>query len=213
VIAKAPVAGRVKTRLCPPCTPDEAARIAAAALVDTLEAVRATPAAEPVVILDGPPTEATDGFAIVPQRGRGLDERLAAAFEDVGGPALLIGMDTPQVTPRLLADAIGRLTTPGVDAVLGPCQDGGWWAVGLRRPDAGVFLGVPMSTSSTADRQRDRLRSLGLGSSTLPRLRDVDRIEDALAVADAIPHSRFARTVRTIVARWPSGSPVVGAVP
>ena len=110
VIAKAPVAGRSKTRLTPPCTPDEAALLARAALQDTLDAVAATPAARRVCVLEGEPGDwLPEGFEVIAQRGDGLDERLAHAFADVGEPAVLIGMDTPQVTPELLALACERL--------------------------------------------------------------------------------------------------------
>ena len=104
VVAKAPVPGRVKTRLTPPLHPEQAAMLARAALEDTLAAVgRSRLATRRVVALDGEPDGLLpEGFELVAQRGGGLAERLAAAFEDIGGPALLIGMDTPQVTPDLL---------------------------------------------------------------------------------------------------------------
>jgi uncharacterized protein len=192
VIAKAPAPGRSKTRLCPPCTPEQAARLAEAALADTLAAVAATPADRRVLVLDGEPGAwLSDGFEIVAQRGGGLDERLAHAFEDVGGPALLIGMDTPQVTPDLLQSALRRLG--GADAVLGLALDGGFWALGLRRPDRSLTVGVPMSVAHTGREQRARLR--GLRVAMLPALRDVDRIEDARAVAAEVPRSRFARVL------------------
>ena len=189
VIAKAPVAGRVKTRLCPPCTPAQAAALAAAALRDTLAAASRCSAARRVIALDGamrlPP-----GFEVVPQRGAGLAERLAAAFADVGGPAFLIGMDTPQVTPRLL-DA-GLAASAYGDAALGGALDGGYWGIGLRRPHPAVFRGVPMSARDTAAVQRARLAELGLAPAILPPLRDVDTIADARAVAHAAPDTHFA---------------------
>jgi rSAM/selenodomain-associated transferase 1 len=196
VIAKSPVAGRVKTRCCPPCSPAEAAELARAALRDTLAAVRATPATARVLALDGPPGPwIPDGFVIVPQLGRGLDERLANAFAAVTGPALLIGMDTPQATPGLLTHAIEALHQPGADAVLGPAEDGGWWAIGLHRADPRVFIGVPMSTARTGDAQLRRLRALELQTTLLPPLQDVDTFTDAIEVAREIPGSHFARTV------------------
>ncbi len=131
----------------------------------------------------------------MPQLGRGFDERLANAFAAVTGPALLIGMDTPQVTPALLGTAARALHSVGVDAVLGPAEDGGWWAIGLRAADPRVFLGVSMSTDHTYDDQRARLHALGLRTSTLPRLRDVDTYADALVVAGDVPHSHFARAL------------------
>jgi rSAM/selenodomain-associated transferase 1 len=205
VIAKAPVAGRSKTRLCPPCTPQQAADLAEAALADTLHAVLATPAGRRVLVLEGTPGAwLPDGFEVLPQRGDGLDERLAAAFADVAGsdapgpldpPALLVGMDTPQVTPGMLADAAAALHAPGVDAVLGHAPDGGYWAIGLRVQDPRLFVGVPMSTESTGYDQEARLREHGLSVALLPELRDVDRIQDAHAVAALVPESRFARVL------------------
>ncbi|KUN89182.1 TIGR04282 family arsenosugar biosynthesis glycosyltransferase [Streptomyces griseoruber] len=188
VIAKEPLPGRVKTRLTPPFTPEEAAGLAEAALADTLRAVAATPATRRVLVLDGstgpwlPP-----GFDVVPQCAGGLDERLAEAFGRCAGPALLIGMDTPQVTPGLLT-----VDFSDCDACFGPAEDGGFWALGLAEPDPALLRGVPMSTPVTGAVQRDRLVSAGLRVRDLPGLRDVDTAGDAHAVAALAPHGRFA---------------------
>ena len=199
VIAKAPAAGRSKTRLSPPCTPQEAALLAEAALSDTLAAVAATVAGRRVLVLDGAPgTWLPRGFEVVSQRGGGLGERLEAAFEHVDGPALVVGMDTPQLTPVLLREAAGALGRPGVDAVLGAADDGGYWAIGLRRRMPGVFEGVPMSSHTTAAAQRRRLSDLSLRWSELPVLRDVDTFADACAVAQRCPGSRFAAALAAV---------------
>ncbi|MGH9154729.1 MAG: DUF2064 domain-containing protein [Acidimicrobiales bacterium] len=198
VVARAPVPGRCKTRLCPPCTPHEAAALATAALADTLEAVAALAGdgVRPVLALDGAPGPwLPPGFRVLAQRGRSLDERLANAWDDMGGPGLQIGMDTPQVTPALLRGALAALAHPAADAALGLAADGGWWALGLRRPDWRALIGVPMSTPVTGAAQLRRLRYLGLAVATLPTLRDVDVMADAVAVAADIPDSRFARTL------------------
>ena len=189
VVAKAPVAGRVKTRLCPALSPAEAAAVAEAALADTLEAVVRCGADRRVLALDGQPGPwLPAGYEVIAQRGRGLDERLAAAWDDAGGPGVQVGMDTPQLVAADLDGALADLDR--CDAALGPADDGGWWAIALRRPDPACFLGVPMSTSTTGAEQRRRLLRLGLSVATLPTLRDVDTIDDLAAVAGAHPHLR-----------------------
>jgi uncharacterized protein len=197
VIAKAPVAGRTKTRLCPPCTPAEAAALAEAALRDTLEAVAGvTGERRRLLVLEGSPDGLpAAGLELHPQRHGGLAERLSGAFTAAGGPALLVGMDTPQVTSEQLQRALEELGRPGVDAVLGRADDGGYWAIGLQAPDERVFAGVPMSRGDTGARQRARLDALGLRSAELEPLRDVDTIADARSVAAERPESRFARTL------------------
>jgi glycosyltransferase A (GT-A) superfamily protein (DUF2064 family) len=188
VMAKAPVPGLVKTRLCPPCTFVEAAAIAEAALADTLDAVVSSGVDRCVVALDGSPGPwLPSGVRVVAQRGHGFDERLAAAWVDVGGLGLQIGMDTPHVTPDLLDRCCAALDQPGLDAVLGPATDGGWWAIGLRRADARVFRGVPMSRSTTGEHQLARLRQLELAVELLPTLTDLDDAASARAVAAALP--------------------------
>lgn len=196
VIAKAPAPGRVKTRLTPVYSPEEAARLAEAALVDTLAAVLATPAHHRVLVLDGAPGRwLTSGIEVVPQCAGGLDERLAHAFGLCQGPALLIGMDTPQVTPELLTTGL-ELSTGG--AAFGPADDGGFWALGLADPDPALLRGVPMSVPETGAVQRRRLTLAGLTVRDLPQLRDVDTPQDARLVAAKAPHTRFATTLAAL---------------
>ncbi|MGW6292728.1 TIGR04282 family arsenosugar biosynthesis glycosyltransferase [Streptomyces sp. NPDC055058] len=211
VIAKEPRPGRVKTRLTPPFTPGQAARLAEAALTDTLYAVAAAPALRRVLVLDGSPGPwLPPGFDVVPQGTGGLDERLAGAFARCDGPALLIGMDTPQVTPELLA-----VDFTDCDAHFGPAEDGGFWALGLARPDPALLRGVPMSTATTGAAQRDRLLTAGLRVRDLPTLRDVDTAADAHAVAALAPHGRFAAQLArcTPTADAPDAHPAPAAGP
>lgn len=196
VMAKAPVPGAVKTRLCPPASHLQAARIAAAALLDTLDTVRATPGVTPVLALSGrladgeeaaELTAALAGWQVLPQRGTDLGDRLANAHADVADayparPVLQIGMDTPQLTPVQLGAAVHRLAQS--DALLGPAIDGGWWALGLHNPrHAAVLTTVPMSTALTGHHTITALHRQGLRIDPLPVLRDVDEWSDALAVA------------------------------
>lgn len=202
VIAKSPVPGRVKTRLCPPCTPEEAAAIAEGALHDTLAAVQEAPATRRICVLDGVPGPwLPEGFEVLPQVRGGLDERLAAAFAQVDEPMFLVGMDTPQLTPALLASAGERLQRPGIDAVIGMTHDGGYWGIGLQhgRHDRAI-RGVPMSRDDTGARQLDRLVECGLAvDADLPWLVDVDHMAEAVEVANLAPRGRFAAAVRSVV--------------
>ena len=197
VIAKAPVPGRVKTRLTPPFSPAEAAALAEAALSDTLDAVRGTRVVRRVLALAGEPGGwLRDGFEVIAQRGAGLDERITAAMWDTYSglpvPTVLIGMDTPQVTPGLLEDAAAPLARAEADAAFGAAEDGGFWMLGLRRPDPGLMLGVPMSEPATGRAQLGRLAQAGLRVHEAPTLVDVDTITDAAQVARLAPASRFA---------------------
>ena len=201
VMAKAPVPGEVKTRLCPPLTHGQAAALATAALLDTMEAVSASHAVHRVLALEGPPGSwLLPGFDVVTQRPGGFGARLAGAIDDAWDrnplPVLVIGMDTPQVQGPDLDRAVAPLVRGPADerprTVLGPAEDGGYWAIGVRRPVAGMFDGVPMSTSRTGAAQLERLRALGVSCRLLDGLRDVDEIDDAVAVAQLAPATRFA---------------------
>ena len=205
VIAKEPVPGRVKTRLTPPYTPQQAARLAAAALADSLAAAGLVPGVRRVLALDGAPGGwLPEGYEVIPQWGRGLDQRIATALSTAYArlqvPVVLIGMDTPQVTPALLEAALRPLVTGAADAAFGPAEDGGFWLLGLRRPDPRLVLGVPMSQPGTGAVQLDRLTGAGLRVCQLPALLDVDSAADAAAVAGMVPHSRFAAALRSVPA-------------
>jgi len=202
VLAKEPVAGRVKTRLCPPLTPEGAAAVATAAIEDTLETVRAIDVARRVLVLDG--SYDAPGFVLQPQTQGPMDVRLAAAFDAVDPdlPALLLGMDTPQLTPALLEQAVRALLEH--PAVLGLASDGGWWTLGLQRPDGALLAGVPTSRADTGALQWERLVGAGLAPYALPVLRDVDTVADALAVAALAPGSRFAGELSHQLGRQPA---------
>jgi glycosyltransferase A (GT-A) superfamily protein (DUF2064 family) len=216
VVAKAPVPGFAKTRLCPPATPAQAAEIAAAALLDTLDAVCAVPGAAPVVAMTGDLGAATRGAEIglalrgatvIPQRGWDFGARLTNAHADAaavhaGLPILQIGMDTPQVTPDSLAATIAPVLRHGHDSVLGPAADGGWWALGLADPRrAQVLAGVPMSRDDTGARTLRALIACGLEPWQAAKLSDVDTMADARGVAMECPDSRFARAVAAVRGR------------
>ena len=208
LVAKAPVPGLAKTRLAASIGPVAAADLAAAALLDTLTAMREADVAARIVALTGDlgrarrAEEIEDllaGCVVIAQRGDALGERLAAAYREAAdiapGPVLQIGMDTPQVTAALLTAAAGELVRDGVDAVYGPATDGGWWALGLAEPHRASFLaGVVMSRADTGARTLAGLRTIGPSVSELVTLTDVDTIDDVSTVASELgPDSQFLR--------------------
>jgi uncharacterized protein len=209
VIAKAPVPGLAKTRLAAGIGAEAAAEIAAAALLDTLDAVALAAAAARVVALTGDLERACrgheirdrlDDFIVVPQRGGGFAERLANAHADAaaatGLPVLQIGMDTPQVTAALLDECGSALSD--ADAVLGMACDGGWWVLGVRDSRTAACLAdVEMSTSRTGTETLAALRDTGATVTLVAELADVDTVDDVDEVRRAcVPSSRFARATR-----------------
>jgi glycosyltransferase A (GT-A) superfamily protein (DUF2064 family) len=205
VVAKAPVPGLAKTRLAASIGESAAADYAAAALLDTLDAVAAVPAAARIVALTGDLTAASrsaeiesrlSDFTVVEQRGAGFADRLANAHADAaaaagGLPVLQIGMDTPQVTADLLAECATTLCR--VDAVLGMAHDGGWWVLGVTHPAMAECLReVPMSQPDTGAVTLRALRDTGIDVRLVSELADVDTIDDIDVVGRAcLPGSRF----------------------
>jgi uncharacterized protein len=208
VIAKSPVPGKVKTRLVPPLTYEQAADFAAAALLDTMAVVEAA-GTNVAVALDGdvadlpPRPNGWDNVDIRSQGSGTLGERLAYVFgqafvrSPVPASVVIIAMDSPQVGVLDLRGAHEALTSS--DVVVGPSADGGYWLIGFSHGAASLaataFDTVPMSTDHTYEAQVHRLRSLGASLATLRVLRDVDTFDDALAVAAEIHGSHTARTV------------------
>lgn len=202
VLAKSPAPGQVKTRLCPPCSPEEAAEVATAALADTLDAVAACHADRKIVALDGAPGPwLPPGFEVYPQRGTTFAQRLAHAWADAGAPGIQIGMDTPQVSAARLDRLVAALAGPTDRAVLGRAVDGGWWVIGWGDPGldpASVFDGLPTSTPHAGAWQAQRLRTLGYHLYDAGEERDIDTAADLVAVAEAAPETRTAGVARRI---------------
>jgi len=204
VVAKAPVPGRAKTRLGATVGPDAAAELAAASLLDVVDAATSAVGAGSCHLAlageldDGVRADelrtALAGWSVRPQADGDLGRRLARAHGALGpGPVVQVGMDTPQLTAGLLHGVLGGLDDH--EAVLAPAADGGWWALALRDPGrAEVLEQVPMSTPTAYDDTRAALEAEGLRvAAGAPVLTDVDTADDAAAVAAAAPASRFAQ--------------------
>lgn len=202
VMAKTPAPGQSKTRLQEQFSPDQAAALAAAALSDTLHAVRETAVGRRILAWEGDRRNCPADFTVIDQGRGGLAQRLGHVLTTAltphhEQPVLLIAMDTPQVTPQMLMS-----TWDGADAVLGLTEDGGFWTIGLRHGPAEPVLGnIPMSTDHTGTAQLERLYDLGYTVKLLPPLRDVDTPADAAWIAENHPGLEFSDCYRGMRAR------------
>lgn len=206
VVAKAPIPGLAKTRLAVTLGDYAAADIAAASLLDTLDAVADADFDSRAVALTGDLEmacradelkAALSAYTVFDQRGDGFAERLIHAHSEAGkGPIFQIGMDTPQITAELLNTSARILLEPGMSA-LGLAEDGGWWALGVPEPSlAQALQDVPMSTPDTGAETLEALQALGATVQPLPVLRDVDHEADLHPVAtECASGSRFRAAV------------------
>ncbi|MCS5498605.1 DUF2064 domain-containing protein [Cnuibacter physcomitrellae] len=195
VIAKECVPGRVKTRLNPPLSLEQAAEVAAASLADTVDVITSLPFTRRILAYAGENAPVSADWEVLPQTTGTLDLRLGDVFDAVGEPMVLIGMDTPQVSARHLVPLL-RGWPDDADSVFGPALDGGFWALGMREPDGDLIRGVPMSQDFTGRAQLARLRAAGHRVRMLPELDDVDTVDDALRIAAEAPRTRFAGALR-----------------
>jgi hypothetical protein len=218
IMAKAPRVGAVKTRLCPPLRPPEAAELARCFLLDAVDRVAAVAGVRPVVAYA--PVEArgdferiAPGFALIAQRGEDLgarQARLVSEVLDLGHEAVLvIGTDSPTLPRECLDEAVSLIMAPNVDLVLGPTDDGGYYLIGLRTPCPALFDGIPWSTSAVLSRTLDRAQRLGLRVACLPAWFDVDTKADLERLAAELAGSpgRLPRHTREFLARRISPAP------
>jgi|SRR5215204_562188 len=219
VMAKAPRAGEAKTRLAPPLTPAEAARLAACLFADTVAAALGVGAAVVVAYApaDGRPLleetlrvalrgGASGGVLWLEQRGVDLGERLdgvaGRAFGGGFGPLLFIGADSPTLPPSFLAAALEGLAGGRADVALGATEDGGYYAVGMREPAAGLFDSVEWSTPRAYAQTARNAARLGLRLSELPPWYDVDTPEDLARLRAELSADEDARRRAPSTCEW-----------
>jgi len=208
VMAKDPRAGQVKTRLCPPLTPETAARLYQCFLSDVLDLVAGVPGVDPVVAFSPPEAHGefarlTSGrFQLIPQAGADLGARLEntfrVLFEQGYERIAAVSTDSPDLPMQYLADAFARLGEAPV--VLGPCPDGGYYLIGLSRLIPDVFRDMPWSSEQVVQVTEARARRLGANVMRLPEWHDVDTAADLDRlvrdlVRDARPAAGAPRTV------------------
>ena len=206
VMAKEPLAGRTKTRLTPPLSPDAAAELYACFLRDALDLARSPSGVTPLVAYAPPQArdyfrDLVPEFGLMAQRGSSLGDRLA----HVMGQALASGFDqvaamnsdSPTLPADYLSQAFARLGHSETDVVLGPCDDGGYYLIGWKRPHPTLVREVKMSTGQVLDDTLALAAEEGLQVALLPSWYDVDTPEDLERVrSDLSRTGRFGRHTR-----------------
>jgi rSAM/selenodomain-associated transferase 1 len=187
VMARAPIAGRCKTRLAAHLGAEGAASLYRAMLLDTIDAlavvdarrvIMAAPEDDGVAMLGALVETISPQWSVLAQSGRDLGERLADAMAKIamGEGAVLVDSDSPTMPVASLARGVRSLG--GDHALLGPCVDGGYWAIGAPRADPAIFTGISWSTPDVCAQTRERLRAAGWRWSELETVYDVDDVDD-----------------------------------
>jgi rSAM/selenodomain-associated transferase 1 len=206
-MVKVPVAGEVKTRLCPPLRPEEAARLAWAFLGDRVEQLVGLPACDSLVAYTPPEGEPElrarlPGMRLVPQVGADLGMRMARLLADLLAEgrtgAVAVGTDTPSLPTAYLAEACRALERGEADVVLGPAEDGGYYLIGLAAPAPGLFADMSWGSASVYRTTLARAQAEGRRVAVLPTWFDVDRPGDLARLGRVAADRRAYRPPRTL---------------
>ena len=217
IFAKWPLPGQVKTRLCPPLQPDQAAELARCFLLDTVE--RVSRLEEVQVWVAFAPADSEPRFRALlpasvrylPQRGNDLGERelniFVDLFEKAATRVAIMGSDIPSVPLAYLRSAFDLLESPGCDAVLGPSRDGGYYCIGAQAGHSALpalFENIEWSTERVMAQTLRQARLHNLKVSLIPRWYDVDTVEDMRKLAEQLmeaPHKEDAPRTRNFLKR------------
>jgi uncharacterized protein len=207
IFAREPIPGKTKTRLVPLLGPRGAAEFHRALVADALRKwAKLKGSVKRYVFVAGRGTSTLaipPDYKILPQRGQNLNRRLEEAFALLlhrHQRAVIVGTDSPQLPPSVLRLALGELRA--VDAVLGPCPDGGYYLIGLRRTCRGLLEGARLGTRFAFRDTLDRLLARGFSCAVLEPCADVDRPEDLAALKKAVIRRPGARRLMPFTRRF-----------
>jgi hypothetical protein len=211
IFAKRPVPGKVKTRLIPPLSPEEAADLYRCMLGDTMKMVTNFPELALYLFYEDM-EESREYFSGIapgiknyPQMGDDLGERMAEAFRVVFANghvlAAVIGTDAPDLPPAYIKEAFDRLESGKIEAVFGPCEDGGYYLLGLKRLNSALFRDLPWSSGAVLQESLKRAKEAGIEATLLPMWHDVDSAAD-LERPELLAEDNGALLTREFVRNW-----------
>jgi uncharacterized protein len=214
IFAKCPFPGKVKTRLVPPLSPEQAAQLYHCMLRDVL--AKTATLSDSVFYLfyeesDGAReyfAESARDMTCRPQRGKDLGERMAEAFSEVFAmghvTAVIIGTDSPDLPRSFIEEAFARLERREGEAVFGPSEDGGYYLAGMTRLHRELFRDVPWSSGTVLQESLKRAKEAGIAVSFLPRWYDVDTAAD-LERPELLDENNDAPLTRAFIGKWLKG--------
>jgi rSAM/selenodomain-associated transferase 1 len=212
VVAKEPEAGKTKTRLSPPLSGQQAADLYRCFLLDTLELMVRVEIAQPILAYTPDEAEpffrrfAPAGFEFTPQVGADLGERLdnvlAHCLQGRYEQAVVMDSDSPSLPAAILERAFRELESPDVDVVLGPCEDGGYYLIGVKARCPALFQEITWSTSAVTAETLQHAEEHNLSVARLPEWYDIDVYEDLQRLAEQLRFlpEDLARHTRALLA-------------
>ena len=208
-MAKRPQAGNTKTRLSPPYTLEEAAELYTQFLLDAIDLARSLPGVSPAIAYAPDDDETLAWFGefapnclLIPQRGETLGDRLDYVLSEslkteIFSQAVAVCSDSPALPPELVLAGFDRLDDPEVDATLGPCDDGGYYLIGWKRPYPRMVREVTMSTDHVTADTLAIAKEEGIAVAIFPEYFDVDTAEDLervrVALAEVDGHGQHTK--------------------
>jgi len=211
VFAKRPLPGKVKTRLVPPLSPEDAADLYQCMLADVLGMAAKLPGLFLCLFYEETEgaheyfTGIAPGMTSLPQRGKDLGEKMADAFCVVFAmgyeAAVVIGTDAPDLPPYYIEETFGRLESGKCEAVFGPCEDGGYYLLGITRLHRVLFRDIPWSSGAVLRESLKRAEEVGIDVSLLPMWHDVDTAAD-LERPELLAEENEAPRTRKFIANW-----------
>jgi rSAM/selenodomain-associated transferase 1 len=211
IFAKWPESGKVKTRLSPPFSTQEASELYRCMLIDTLENTLGLNGMTRIIFFDGNPERAADFSLLAPdaevirQEGADLGERLANAFErafSIGyRKVAVIGTDSPHMPVERITEAFQLLNAEDCDIVFGPSEDGGYYLIAMKEMNPELLVDIPWSSSDTLGKSLEKAKAAGLRASLLACGFDLDTVDDLLRLEQESPGSVTAPRTKSFLKR------------